>query len=91
MDKSFEIQPNLGGHPERMKAEGLKVHYNELAKIGDTVEALADVQGKIPKGTKLVVTDIIIIPNGNDRGFVKQFVFEGVVGEFNPQRFKKIH
>jgi len=90
IEQSFEYQPNLGGQPERIKAEGVKVHYNELAKIGDKVEAIAEVQGKMLKGSRLVISDIIIIPNANERGFIKRLVFEGQEGEYNPQRFKKV-
>ena len=90
MENNFEPQPNLGGQPERMKIEGVKVHYNEFAKIGDKVEAIAEVQGKMLKGTRLVISDIIITPNANERGFLKRLVFEGQEGEYNPQRFKKV-
>ncbi|MDE2311602.1 MAG: hypothetical protein KGJ93_00725 [Patescibacteria group bacterium] len=86
--KENTFEPNLGGHPERMRQEGIKVHYNQLAKIGDMVEAIAEVRGQMLKGTRLKIADIIIRLNGNERGFLKRLVFENVPGEFNPQRFK---
>lgn len=87
---SLEFTPNLGGHPERMKSEGVKIHYNELAKIGESVESIANISNEIPKGTILVIKDIIIEPKDGERGFYKRMVFEGMEGEFNPKNFKKI-
>ncbi len=79
---------NLGGHPERMKLEGVKVDGNRLAKIGDFVVAIADLGKTIKKGQHLKVSDIIVEPKGNERGFEKFLVFEGLDGDYNPRKFK---
>jgi hypothetical protein len=83
--------PNLGGFPEKFKAEGIFVHGQERVKIGDFVEAVIDVEkGKIPKGTVLEIEDIAIEPRGNERGFDKWLKFKGIYGNFNPRKFRKI-
>jgi hypothetical protein len=79
---------NLGGHPERIKLEGVKVDGNQLAKIGDFVVAIADLGTTIKKGQCLKVLNIIIEPKGNERGFDKFLVFEGIDGDYNPRKFK---
>jgi hypothetical protein len=90
-EKLSEHIPDLGGIPEKLRREGIFVHYKEIAKIGDTVEAIVNVYGgEIPKGTRLEIEDIIIDPRGNDRGFEKYLKFKGVNGEFNPKKFKKV-
>jgi hypothetical protein len=81
---------NLGNHPERMIKEGVKVHYNQLVRIGESVEAIAEVADVIKKGDRCVVKDILIGPGNSERGFSKRIVFEGIEGDFNPQRFKKV-
>ena len=87
---SLENPSMFGEHPERMKLEGVKVHYKELAKIGDRVEAIAEVAGRIIKGSRLVISDILIEPNGEGRGFSKRLVFENIDGDFNAKKFKKL-
>ncbi len=86
-----EILPNLGGVPERLRSEGLFAHNRELVRIGDTVEALVNVQGGVPKGFQGIIIDLIVEPLGNERGFHKRIKFNGLAGEFNPKKFKKIN
>ncbi|HHD92516.1 MAG TPA: hypothetical protein ENL06_02755 [Candidatus Portnoybacteria bacterium] len=82
---------NLGGIPEKIKEEGVYVHYREKAKVGDTVEALNNVMdGEIPKGTTGKITEIVIEPTPNVRGFLKRIKIEGFEGEYNPKKFKKL-
>jgi hypothetical protein len=85
-----EILPNLGGVPERFKSEGVFAYNRELVKIGDVVEALVNIQGGVPKGFQGVIKDVIVEPLGNERGFHKRIKFNGIAGEFNPKKFKKI-
>jgi len=83
--------PNLGGFPEKFKEDGIFVHGREIVKVGDYVEAIGDVEsGKITKGTKLEVAEIIIEPKGNERGFEKLLKFKGIDGDFSPKKFKKV-
>ena len=64
---------NLGGVPERFKEEGVFAHYKELIRIGDIIEAIRDVNGgKMPRGTRVKITDIIVEPKPNVRGFAKR-------------------
>jgi len=82
---------NLGGVPERFKEEGVFAHYKELVRIGDVVEAIREVNnGEIPRGTRVKITDIIIDPKPNVRGFEKRIKVEGYDGDFNPKRFKRV-
>lgn len=85
------FEPDLGGVPERMISEGIKVHGNTLARVGDTVESVRNVMNIIPKGTQAKVIGIKIEP-GADRGgrFLKSMKIAGYEGYYNPQRFKKI-
>ena len=88
MNNEFE-KLNLGGVPEKFKKEGVFVHYKEKAQVGDTVEALNDVLGgEVSKGTKAKITEIIIDPKPNVRGFSKRIKIEGFEGEYNPKKFK---
>ena len=83
--------PNLGGFPEKFKAEGIFVRGQEKVKIGDFVEATVDMEkGKIPKGTILEIEDVVVEPRGNERGFDKWLKFKGIDGDFNPRKFHKI-
>ncbi|MBY0110766.1 hypothetical protein K2Y00_02065 [Patescibacteria group bacterium] len=81
----------LGGVPERFKEEGVKVSGNKLAKIGDMVIALHDIQGGLMyKGEQRKITAIHIEPKPHSRGFTKEIELEGMMGErFSPQRFRK--
>jgi len=81
----------LGGVPERFKKEGVKVSGNELAKVGDVVVALHDIDnGLMKKGEQRRITVIHIEPKPNSRGFTKEIELEGMMGErFRPQRFRK--
>lgn len=81
----------FGGFPEKFKEGGLIVHGLEKVVVGDTVEAIADVAGIIPKGTRLRVTELIVEPRDEKRGFTKRLQFEGYEGDFNPQRFRKVN
>ena len=78
------------GVPQKWKEEGIFVHNRETVCIGDTVEAIRTVQGIIQKGTRLKIADLLVFPNWNDRGFKKRLKFNGIDGEFNPQRFRKV-
>ncbi|NTU98504.1 hypothetical protein HGA64_00640 [Candidatus Falkowbacteria bacterium] len=81
---------NLGGIPEKFMKEGVYAHYKELVKVGDIVEAIRDVNdGEIPRGTKVRITEIIVDPKENLRGFEKRIRVEGYEGDYNPKRFKK--
>jgi len=82
---------NLGGVPEKFKDEGVFAHYKELVRIGDIVEAIRDVKnGEIPRGARVKITDILIDPKPNVRGFAKRIKVEGYAGDYNPKRFKKV-
>lgn len=85
---NFETKINLGGVPERMKQEGVFLHYQDLGKIGDEVETLSSVNGVLEKGQQFVIEEIIIEPYGDKRGFYKRIRLKGVDGEFNPKKFK---
>ena len=72
MDNDFE-KLNLSDVPEKFKEEGVYVHYQEKVRVGDTVEALNDVMdGKVPRGTTAKITEIIVEPHPNVRGFSKK-------------------
>lgn len=77
--------------PERRRENGVRVHKLETVIIGDKVEAIRFVQGMISKGTRLKISDILVEPRGNQRGFEVRLVFSEFPGEdFNPKRFRKI-
>ncbi len=80
----------FGGVPERWKEEGIYVHGRELVKVGDEVEAIGDVLGVITRGTRLRVDELIVEPNGQQRGFTRRLGFVGIDGIFNPKRFIKV-
>ncbi len=84
-------EKHFAGVPERFRQEGVIAHYRELVRVGDIVEAICDVKnGEVPRGTQAKITEIIIEPNPNKRGFLKRIRVEGFEGEYNPQRFKKV-
>jgi hypothetical protein len=51
------------GVPEKWKKEGIFVHGRETVCIGDTVEAIRNVKGVIVKGTRLIISNLLIFPN----------------------------
>lgn len=80
----------FGGVPERWKEEGIFVHRRCRVKVGDEVEAIRTVLKVIAKGTRLRISNVIVEPDDNDRGFKKGLQFDGVDGVFNPNRFIKV-
>jgi len=77
--------------PERRLAEGVFVHGQERAHVGDRVEATSFVAGKIAKGTRLCIENILIEPRVT-RGFEIRLKFqEFPEDEFNPKRFRLVH
>lgn len=60
---------------------------------GDRVQATRDVEGTVEvleKGVVYRVAEICIEPNGNFRQFSKRLELEGLKGDFNPKRFRKV-
>lgn len=88
---NFEAKLNLGGVPERMKQEGVFLHYQDLGKVGDEVEAISNVNGVLEKGQRFVVDEVIVEPYGDKRGFYKRIKLKGFESEFNPKRFKLVN
>lgn len=87
---NFETKLNLGGVPERMKEEGVFLHYQDLGKVGDEVVAVTNVDGKLEKGMQFTIQEIIIEPYGDKRGFYKRIKLKDMQGDFNPKRFKLV-
>ena len=76
---------------ERWQKEGIRVHNNDYVVVGDYVQAIRDVKGRILKGKVLRVSELIIEPPGTEKGnAIKRLKFEGVEDEYNPQRFVKV-
>ncbi len=75
-----------------MKKEGVLVHYRWLACVWDTLEAICNIMNwKIPKWTQVTVSELVVEPGSNERGFVKRLRLEWYGDEdFNPQKFKKV-
>jgi hypothetical protein len=74
---------------EKILTNGVRVHGLEFVKPGDSVESLREI-GSIEKGTRLTVAQLIVDRAEEGEGYRKRLEFEGVPGDFNPQRFKKI-
>ena len=76
--------------PERRLEEGIFVHKQERARVGSTVEAIRTVAGRITKGTRLRIANILVEPRVT-RGFQIRLQFDEFPGEeFNPKRFRLI-
>lgn len=90
--EKLDYESHLGGVPEKLREEGVKAHYSELARAGDLVEAICNVgDGIIPRGTRVKIIEMVVTPKlDGSRGFEKRIRVEGFEDNFNPQRFRKV-
>ncbi|GAB0174973.1 MAG: hypothetical protein HHAS10_08520 [Candidatus Altimarinota bacterium] len=75
-------------------ANGLRIHGPSHIFIGDEVTPVGNItkRGKIviPLGTVLKVENILVrSQDGAGLGFEKRITFDGLEGEFSPNKFKK--
>ena len=78
------------GVPQRFMANGIFGYKQEIIQVGDTVEAVSNVDGTIAAGTRCTIAEILIEPRSDIKGFTKRVVFQEIDGDFNPKRFRKI-
>mgnify|MGYP001350227033 CR=1 FL=1 len=65
------------GVPEKFIKEGVFGYHKTPILIGDTVEAVRNIQqGRIPINTRVKVINILVEPSGYGRGFTKRIMVE---------------
>jgi len=82
---------NLWWVPEKIREEGVFVHYRDKAVVWDVLESLRNIfWTEVIKWTRVKVEDILVRPKPNVRGFEKRLKLFWYEWEFNPKRFKKL-